>query len=338
MNSAVPPGAGTSRRLPDASRSYRPGVSDVGSLPVDVRWVESFAVVATELHFTRAAQLLGVSQPALSQQIARLERQLGVVLFTRAPGAVSLTPAGEVLWREVRPAMAGLRAGIAAARSVGAGVLGQLRVQHLSSYGPVVLPRVAARLREAAPDLTVALREASVEEQIDALHGRSADVGIFHLDPDVDLGDLDVTIVVLASAPRYVAVPRGHPLTAASAVTLVDLAGDVWVMPVGAGDRTVQEANVLAACRRHGFEPRVSQRANSIETMLGLVASGFGVAPAPWSVALRPPPAIHLVRVADDKHRVVAAHLADTVAAPAVERFIAAARYVIAEILAELNV
>lgn len=118
-------------------------------MPVDVRWLASFAVVASELHFTRAAQRLGASQPALSQQIARLERQLGVSLFDRAPGGVSLTPAGDALWREVRPAMAGLRAGIVAARAVGAGVTGRLRVQHLSSYGPVVMPRVAARLRES---------------------------------------------------------------------------------------------------------------------------------------------------------------------------------------------
>src|SRR5215813_4785483 len=97
-------------------------------LPVDIRWLESFSVVAVSLHLTRAAQRLSVSQPALSQQVARLERQLGVQLFTRSPGAVSLTPAGAALWREVQPAIGGLRAGIAAARAVGGGAGGRLRV------------------------------------------------------------------------------------------------------------------------------------------------------------------------------------------------------------------
>ena len=60
-------------------------------MPVDIRLLESFAAVAEELHFTRAAQRLSVSQPALSQQIARLERQLGALLFTRLPGAVAMT-------------------------------------------------------------------------------------------------------------------------------------------------------------------------------------------------------------------------------------------------------
>ena len=108
-------------------------------------------------------------------------------------------------------------------------------------------------------------------------------------------------------------------------------------MPVGASERSVQEANFVAACRRHGFEPRISRRANSIETMLGLVASGFGVAPAPWSVALRPPLSVHLARLADDHHRVVAAHPDGTAATPNVVRFVAAARAVVAALLADLE-
>jgi DNA-binding transcriptional LysR family regulator len=298
--------------------------------------LESFAVVADELHFTRAAQRLSVSQPALSQQIARLERQLGVQLFTRAPGGVSLTPAGVALWREVQPAMTGLRAGVAEARAAGTGSSGRLRVQHLSSYGRQVLPMVAAHLREVEPELVVELREASVEEQLDALRQRSADVGVFHLDRDVEVDAPGITIATLASAPRYVAIPRAHLLAASTAASLSVFAGDVWVMPVGASEHSVQEANAVAACRRHGFEPRISQRANSIETMLGLVASGFGVAPAPWPVALRPPPSVHLVRVADDYHDVVVAHPEGTAATPTVERFVAAARTVIEALLADL--
>ena len=294
-------------------------------------------MVAEELHFTRAAQRLSVSQPALSQQIARLERQLGVQLFTRSPGAVALTPAGIALWDEVQPALAGLRAGIAAARAVGAGATGRVRVQHLSSYGPQVLPMVAAQLRETDPDLVVELREASIEEQLAALRQRVADVGVFHLDPDFDLDAPGISTTTLVAAPRYVALPRGHAFATSRRLSLEQLAGDVWVMPVGASERSVQEANFVAACRRHGFEPRIGQRANSIETMLGLVASGFGVAPAPWPVALRPPPTVHLARVADDHHRVVVAHRDGTAATPVVERFVAAARAVIAALLADLE-
>ena len=146
-----------------------------------------------------------------------------------------------------------------------------------------------------------------------------------------------ISTTTLAAAPRYVALPRGHVFAASRTLSLDQLAGDVWVMPVGASERSVQEANFVAACRRHGFEPRIGQRANSIETMLGLVASGFGVAPAPWSVALRPPPSVHLARVADDHHRVVVAHLDGTAATPVVVRFVAAAGAVVAALLADLE-
>jgi DNA-binding transcriptional LysR family regulator len=312
-------------------------VPELWPLPVDIRWLESFAVVAEELHFTRAAQRLSVSQPALSQQVARLERQLGVQLFSRSPGAVSLTPAGAALWREVQPAMGALRAGIAAARAVGGGAGGRLRVLHLSSYGPQVMPMVAAHLRETQPELLVELREASIEEQLDALRRRSADVGVFNLDPDVELdAAAGVATNVLALAPRFVALPLGHALEASTEVSFADLADDVWVMPAGGSERSVQEANVVAACRRHGFAPRISQRANNIETMLGLVASGFGVAPAPWPVALRPPSSIRLIRMLDDHHRVVLAHREDTIY-PAVDVFVGAATAVVSALLADLG-
>jgi DNA-binding transcriptional LysR family regulator len=313
-------------------------VPELWPLPVDIRWLESFAVVAEELHFTRAAQRLSVSQPALSQQVARLERQLGVHLFVRSPGAVSLTPAGAALWREVQPAIDALRAGIAAARVAGGRADGRLRVLHLSSYGPQVMPMVAAHLRETEPGLRVELREASIEEQLDALRRRSADVGVFHLDPDVELdAAAGVATRVVGIAPRFVALPLDHVLGSAPQLSLADLAGEPWVMPVGDSDQSVQEANAMAACRRQGFAPRVSQRANSIETMLGLVASGFGVAPAPWSVALHPPSSIHLVRVVDDQHHVVVAHRELEIDAPAVDVFVDAVTAVVGALLADLG-
>ena len=308
---------------------------EAATVPVDMRWVESFGVVAEELHFTRAAQRLNVSQPALSQQIARLERQLGVQLFVRSPGSVSLTDAGAALWREAQPALAALQVGFAAARAVGRDVR-RLRVQHLSSYGPQVMPQVAAHLRGIDPQLTVELREASVEEQLDALRRRTADVAVFHLDPDVELSTVDITTTVLTTAPRFMAVPLGHPLAAATTLPLADFAGEVWIMPVGSIEQSVQEQNVLAACRRRGFQPRVGQRANSIETILGLVASGFGVAPAPWSVALRPPPSVHLARLDDERHLLIVAHRSDAESTDSAASFVAAARLVMENMLAAI--
>ena len=105
-------------------------------------------------------------------------------------------------------------------------------------------------------------------------------------------------------------------------------------MPVGASDDSLQAASFLASCHRHGFEPDVVQRANSIETMLGLVSSGFGVAPATWPVALRPPPDLALVPVVGDHHHVFLARVSDD-SNPACALFIEAARQVVLTLLEE---
>src|ERR1700759_4260869 len=93
---------------------------------LDLRLLTPFVVLAEELHFTRAAERLHVAQPALSQQIARLEQQLGVRLFDRSPQGVALTEAGEALRERLTPALAQVEAAVEAARRVGAGEAGAL--------------------------------------------------------------------------------------------------------------------------------------------------------------------------------------------------------------------
>jgi DNA-binding transcriptional LysR family regulator len=307
-------------------------------LPVDVRLLESFTILAEELHFTRAAARLHIAQPALSQQIARLERQLGVRLFTRPPGPVVLTTAGGVLLREARPALLALHAAVVATMDVAAGASGRLRLCHLSSYGPQVVPALAAAMRDVAPDVVLQVSEASIEEQLDGIRSRAVDVGLFHLDPAVSIDDAGIVTELIASTPRYVVLPPQHALARAQTVDLATLAGETWILPVGSATASLQAANFLESCRRHGFEPTVGQQANSIETMLGLVASGFGVAPAPWPVALRPPPGLALVRVEGDHHDFVVAYAAHATTGTALRSsFVLATRRVVEELVGQLD-
>lgn len=255
-------------------------------LGIDARLLESFVVVGEELHFTRAAERLHLAQPALSQQISRLERQLGVTLFTRAP--VALTPAGEALLARARPALRELRAAVAAARQVAAGEPRTVRLGHLSSFGPRVVPALVSALR--ADGIALVTGEHSVEEQLAGLHAGTLDVGLLYVDPTVTLGDEQVTLHPVATGPHYVVLPAAHRLAGRASVPLEELAREAWVEPQGTGTPGYQARFFHALCARHGFTPTVAAHANSIETMLGMVGAGLGVAPAPWTVLLRPPP------------------------------------------------
>ena len=305
-------------------------------IPLDVRLLEPFVVLAEELHFTRAADRLHVAQPALSQQIARLEQQMGMRLFTRPPEAVRLTPAGQALLARVRPALAAIRTGVGEARSVAAGDLGALGVAHLSSLTPRVVPAIIAAFHDECPRVSVLPREASVEEQLGDLRDGEVDVGLFHLNRDVKLdGEGVVVDMVAPGCPRYAAVRPDHRIAGWRAVALGELAGESWIMPSGTGHPGYQAAIFLATCRRKGFEPRVVERANSIETMLGLVAAGLGIALAPWAVALGKPGGLVLVEIEGESLDLVAVRTEHSAAAG--EVFIAVARAVVARLLEEVE-
>jgi DNA-binding transcriptional LysR family regulator len=303
-------------------------------LPVDARLVEPFVVLAEELHFTRAAERLQVAQPALSQQIARLERQLGAVLFTRPPGPVTLTAAGDALLARARPALAELRGAVEDARAIAAGREGTLRLVHLSSFGPGMVPGLVEALHASAPGLRLISRESSVEEQLEALADGSADVGLFYYDPTLPLPTAGTVLEPIAEGPHYVAMRSDHPRAADPVVALEDLAAERWILPTGTTTQGYQASFFLTMCARHGFTPEIAQDANSIETMLALVAAGFGIAPAPWLALPRRPANVVFVPTEQERFAIVAAHRAAP--GPALGVFAAVARQVADDLLAAL--
>jgi len=272
-------------------------------LGVDPRLLASFVVLAEELHFTRAAERLHIAQPALSQQIARLELQVRASLFTRAP--VALTPAGAALFERAQPAFRELRLAVETARRIEHGDAGPIRLGHLSSFGPRVIPALVAALR---PDIDLVAGEYSVEEQLAGLRTGTLDAGLFYVDPTIDLGDPSITLHPVASGPHYVVLPASHPLAGRAEVALEELAEERWIEPRGTGTPGYQARFFAALCARHGFTPTVAAHANSIETMLGMVSAGLGVAPAPWTVLLRqPPPELAFVETPGETFDVVLA-------------------------------
>jgi DNA-binding transcriptional LysR family regulator len=248
---------------------------------VDLRELESFVVVAEELHFGRAARRAHLSQPALSQRIQRLERELGFELFSRDRRRVALTAAGASLLQPVRRLLDDSDAMVAAARRVAAGRAGSLRIGYVGSAAYGAVPIVARRLQLDAPELDVSLMEYKTAPQLELLQRGVLDAGFIHL-PAQPLDGFHV--IPLGRERLVVALAEGHRLATSRRVPLAALVREPFVLFPRELEPDTHE-RVLRVCAAHGFEPRVVQEASTLQAVIALVAAGIGVAFIATSVA-----------------------------------------------------
>ncbi|MEO1063926.1 MAG: LysR substrate-binding domain-containing protein [Actinomycetota bacterium] len=241
---------------------------------MDLRQIESFVAVAEELHFGRAAARVHLSQPALSQQIKRLEQELGFELLTRTQRRVGLTAPGTTFLDHARRVLADVEEMVTVTRRAAAGRTGTLRLGYVGSALFGVVPTVMRAMRTEAPDVQVTLVELRTDEQLAAMrHGR-LDAGFVRA-PAGAVDDMIITPVLVE--PIGIALPAEHPLASRPELALAELAGEPFVML----PRVVEPNSfdlLMAACSAAGFTPDVAQTARSPQTLLGLVASGLGVA------------------------------------------------------------
>ncbi|MEU7208385.1 LysR substrate-binding domain-containing protein [Streptomyces sp. NPDC044989] len=201
---------------------------------VHVRELRYFVTVAEELHFTRAAERLYVSQPALSKQVRALERQLGAELFRRDPQGVALTEAGTALLPHARRVLADWAGGAAAVEAARAVRRATLVVGMSTSPGRGgLLPAIRSRFTAAHPEAVVRLRQMGWEDSTAGLADGTADVAYVWL-PLPDAGRYDWTVV--AEEPRLVALPDTHPLASRPEVDFADLVAEPFLaLPPEAG-------------------------------------------------------------------------------------------------------
>jgi DNA-binding transcriptional LysR family regulator len=243
-------------------------------LGVEIRHFAALQAVASEGSFGRAAQRLGYTQSAISQQIATLERLVGERLVERpgGPRPVSLTEAGHLLLRHAASIVARLEAAQADLNALRAGEAGTLRVGTFQSVGARVLPEVMRRFTEQWPLVEVMLEEHDDEEIADALERGEIDTGFVLL----PVGDTPLETVELLRDPYVLVVAAGSPF-ATEPPRLRELAGAPLV-----GFRSGRSMEPIeAAFRAEGVEPRWAFRSNDNQTVQGLVAAGVGNAILP---------------------------------------------------------
>ncbi len=249
---------------------------------MELRHLRYFVAVAEELHFRRAAERLHVAQPAVSEQVRKLEAELGVVLLNRTHRSVSLTPAGAVLLEEARRVIRQSEVAREAARSARRHQLGRLRVGYAPDAVPRYVPRSLTRFAEAAPGIEIVLETGS------AL-GLAADVRAGRIDLAVvclPLATGGLRITRLGEERAVVAVPASRALATYPTVSPAQLADTRLVMLPRANNPAFYDG-VIGAWRDAGLtaEPRESEP--QVDHILLAVAAGAGVAVLPASTADR---------------------------------------------------
>jgi len=247
--------------------------------------LQSFLVLSEQLHFRRAAEILHVSQPALSKQIRRLEERLGGQLLIRRSRGVHLTPAGQVLLQNARQVIENSESAERITRLALKGEAGTLRV----GFGIAVLarglPNLMLRFRKRFPNVDLSVRNLSTSDQTQALRDRTIDVGFVRLPI---LGE-DIETVPIASE-RLMIVLSEHANHDAKK-GLAALRDAPFILPCRADSVSFYD-HVFRTCRAAGFAPKVVQEADVFFTALNLVRAGLGVSLAPSAVRLMRVPQI----------------------------------------------
>lgn len=262
---------------------------------MELRQLRYFVAVAEELHFNRAAERLHIAQPALSQQIQRLERNLKTQLFIRTTRSVQITDTGRVLLEAARRVLAEAERAQSEVAQATSGSAGLLRVGFVSSAALSLLPGMVNNMHEQLPLVRFQLQENTTETQIQAVLDGRLDVGIVREIEPIE----GISATPLRREALVVAVPRTHPLAQSDSVPLAQLAGEDFVMfPRHHVSRLYDLISAL--CIQAGFHIRVSQEAIQFPTILGLVAARTGIAVVPESMRALQIPGIVYVDLSDD--------------------------------------
>jgi DNA-binding transcriptional LysR family regulator len=265
---------------------------------VELRDLRCFLAVTDAGSFTRAAERLHMAQPPLSRRISALEARCGVPLLRRAR-PLELTDAGRYLAQQARQILGRLtevegevrRIGLRRRRLFAIGFVGS------TLYGP--LPQAIRSFRDRFPDVDISLFELTTHEQCVALEERRIDVGFGRL----RLRETpELVREVLIDEPLRLAVAQDHALAGKTAVDLVDIATEPFLV-YPARPRPSYADQVIALARSAGVELNVTLEANDLQAALGLVAAGMGVTLVPASVAALRREDIAFVASADERLR-----------------------------------
>jgi DNA-binding transcriptional LysR family regulator len=254
---------------------------------MELRHLRYFVVVADEGHFTRAAERLGMQQPPLSQQIRALEQELGFDLFRRHPKGADLTPAGATFLVEARAILGHVQQAALRAERVANGSAGTIALGFTSSAAAhPLIPAIVRAYRQAWPDVSLEFKGGNAAEVTEAIASGKMHLGFLRLPVS---GPPGVVFQPLLEEEMLLVLPTGHPLLDdryGDGMPLISLASlkDEHFILVRRHGAPGMYSNLIEACKRAGFTPRIAAEVDRMLTNISLVAAGIGVSAVPASM------------------------------------------------------
>jgi DNA-binding transcriptional LysR family regulator len=263
---------------------------------MELRQIRSFLSIAETLNFGRAAEMIHLSQPALSLQIRALENEIGVRLFERNRRKTVLTAAGVAFREDASGALLRLDQAVHKAKLAANGKLGILRIGFISTAGNEIVPTIIRQFREVNAEVEFSLRNVLTTDQIQMLEAGSLDIGFLRLPIG---GHSELEVVTVHREPFMLVVPSSHKLAKRKRVRLREAAGQDFVMC----ERTYAPGFhdlIFGMLRDAGLIPNVRQTAGEMPTLISLVDSGIGIAILPASAVKRSTASVVACQITDE--------------------------------------
>jgi len=248
---------------------------------MELRQLKYFIAVAEELHFGRAAERCHIAQPPLSQQIKRLEEELGVKLLERTSRKVSLTPEGKEFLRRSKDIRDRLDEAVVCIQDMAEGLEGHLRVGFIGPASLSRLPQAIRAFRNYNKNIRLDFSAKSTTEQLPMLRGDRLDVAFVRLFGHDTTG---LSTMVFLREPYVLAIPEGHEFSHRDQLDIKDLEG----VPLIFNQRIAQPAlyrSLIGSFHKAGFMPNIVQEVNTEQSTIALVATGLGLSLVPASSA-----------------------------------------------------
>ncbi|HEY8466114.1 MAG TPA: LysR family transcriptional regulator [Solirubrobacterales bacterium] len=242
---------------------------------LDVKRLRILREVASRGSFSAAAEALFLSQSAVSQHIATLEREVGMTLLERTREGPKLTPAGEVLVFHANAAIARLEQAERELAAIAGLEGGELRLASFPSASATLLTKAVSEFVNRYPRVRLSVAEAEPEESVPRIRAGELDLALTFDYPSVPFtDDRDVESTLLMTESMYVALPKDHPLATEEKVDLAALRDEAWLC--GQCASSCGDA-IKEACRAAGFEPRIAFQSDDYHVLQGFVAANLGV-------------------------------------------------------------